>query len=120
MLGGKYDMSHHDTQIETILAALEDECTTSWYKVDKKHGGDVRFLHLFGAAYLAAGAPRDATLYSGWEGTSLFYYFSPGCARFCQQLLADYSAVPCERPMPSRNLNRLAGALDCENLLSQR
>src|SRR5438309_1221812 len=100
--------------IERILDESKEECARFWYKVDKQHGGDVRFLHLFGAAYLGAGAPKDATLYSVWEGTNLFYYFSPGCASFCQQLLADYAAVPCKRPLSSRNLGSLAGARDCE------
>jgi len=71
----------------------------------------------FGDAWIAAGAPNDATLYSTWEGTSVVYYFSPGCLRFFEHLLQPYSGSPCAKPRPSKHLHRLAGASDSDGLL---
>ena len=51
--------------------------------------------------FLAAGSPKDATLFKGLEPGQLIYYFSPGAARIAMKLVTHLSAVPCPAPAMS-------------------
>ena len=51
--------------------------------------------------FLAAGSPKDATLFKGLEPGQMTYYFSPGAASIAMKLITHLSAVPCPAPPTS-------------------
>jgi hypothetical protein len=87
--------------------ANQQEIDGLFSKTTEKHirsGGDKGF------AVFSEVMPTD-------KGLLTVFYYSPVAAQHCQQLLADYSAVPCDKPAPASALSLKIGGRSSFKLL---
>lgn len=86
----------------------------SWYRstlsgAQVASGETGRCRTAFSAAFDAARAPRQMALFQApREDGGCELYLTPDCGEHAAALLADWQAVPCERPSP-RGLELLVG-----------
>jgi len=80
-------------------------------------GGYSQMQNAFDAAFVAAGGPRSAALFSNsFLAPECVFYFSPGAVAIFSAQLALMDAESCERPFPG-GLISLVGNGESFNLL---
>lgn len=84
-----------------------------WYRVTFTADDILAAKHLemeghFEKFFLAAGSPKDATLFKSLEPGQTIYYFSPEAARIAMKLISHLSAVQCPAP-PMSAVTFIAG-----------
>jgi hypothetical protein len=86
-------------------------------KAQADSGGYSQMQIAFDAAFMAAGGPRSAALFSNsLLASDCVFYFSPGAAAIFSAQLALMGAQACERPSPE-GLISLVGNGDSFDLL---
>jgi hypothetical protein len=80
-----------------------------WKRVDFSEDALARSLpealtQAFEAAFLAAGAPRNAALFESRDGARLSFHFSPGAAALFEKTLSTLGPTRGRAPPPAARL----------------